>query len=104
MRNNDGQSNHCNYTGIVLGCVLVNHSDWPCPSIKDIFLKQEIHCSWHLADELVVNVEYTPPTRHYCILFSERVFNRLIVRISKKKKEKTGRWFESIGNLFYSIT
>lgn len=43
------------------------------PKYKNIFSKQEIHCScWHVADKLVINVNYTPQTPPFQGLFSSR--------------------------------
>lgn len=42
------------------------------PKYKNIFSKQEIHCSWHVADKRVINVNYTPQTLHSSICFSSR--------------------------------
>lgn len=39
------------------------------PRHENIFPKQEIHCSWHLADKLVINVNDAPQTLHSRIGF-----------------------------------
>lgn len=58
------------------------------PKYKNIFSKQDIHCSWHVADELVINVNYTPQTLHSRICFLRG--NHVLIgklRILKKKKK-----------------